>query len=68
MVNRLIAKGRLTDSKYHPIHVARVCLDRDLDYGTKLDRRPGFLEDRREYGKTKARWFLKERHPRDEGS
>jgi NTE family protein len=61
MVNRLIAQGKLTDPKYHPIHVARVCLDRDLDYSTKLDRSPGFLEELREYGKTKARWFLKER-------
>jgi NTE family protein len=61
MMNRLIAAGRLSDPKYHPIHVARINLDRDLDYGSKLDRRPAFLEELREYGRAKARWFLKER-------
>jgi NTE family protein len=61
MVNRLIAKGKLKDPKYHPIHVSRIALDRDLDYSSKLDRWPGFLNELREYGKAKARWFLKER-------
>ena len=28
MINRLIAKGKLNDPKYHPIHVARIHLDR----------------------------------------
>jgi NTE family protein len=61
MINRLIATGTLNDPKYHPIHLARVCLDRDLEYSTKLDRRPAFLAELMEYGRTKARWFLKER-------
>lgn len=61
MINRLIASGRLSDPKYHPIHVARIGLDRDLEFSTKLDRRPGFLNELMEYGRTKARWFLKER-------
>jgi hypothetical protein len=26
-----------------------------------MDRRPAFIEELREYGKTKCRWFLKER-------
>ena len=64
MINRLIAQGKLNDPKYHPIHVARIVLDRDLDYGSKLDRRPEFLDELREYGKAKARWFLKERQGR----
>jgi NTE family protein len=59
--NRLIAKGQLNDPKYHPIHVSRIMLDRDLDSGSKLDRRPAFLSELREYGRSKARWFLKER-------
>ena len=61
MINRLIAEGKLNDPKYHPIRVARIALDRDLDYGSKLDRRPAFLKELREHGKVKARWFLEER-------
>jgi len=61
MINRLIATGNLKDPKYHPIHVARILLDRDLGYGSKLDRKREFLDELREYGKSKARWFLKER-------
>lgn len=64
MVNRLIAAGALNDPKYHPIDVTRICLDRDLDYSSKLDRRPEFLEELRAYGMTQARWFLKEREGR----
>ena len=64
MINRLIATGKLNDPKYHPIHVARIPLDRDLSYSTKLDRWPAFLDELREYGKSKARWFLKEREGR----
>ena len=64
MINRLIATGKLNDPKYHPIHVARIHLDRDLGYSSKLDRKPEFLDELREYGKSKARWFLKEREGR----
>ena len=64
MINRLIATGKLNDPKYHPIHVARIHLDRELNYSTKLDRWPAFLDELREYGKSKARWFLKEREGR----
>ena len=61
MVNRLIAQGKMVDPKYHPIHVGRITLDQDLDYASKLDRRPAFLEELIEYGRGKARMFLKER-------
>jgi NTE family protein len=61
IINRLIAAGKLNDPKYHPIHVARISLDRELGYMSKLDRDPAFLEELMEYGKAKARWFLKER-------
>jgi len=59
--NGLIAKGKLNDPKYHPIYVARINLDRDLGYASKLDRTREFLEELRENGRSKARWFLKER-------
>ena len=42
----------------------RIHLDRDLGYASKLDRKPEFLDELREYGKSKARWFLKEREGR----
>jgi NTE family protein len=61
MMNRLLAAGKLHDPKYHPIHVARIVLDRDLDYASKLDRRPDFLDELKEHGMAQARWFLKER-------
>lgn len=61
MMNRLIANGTVCHSKYHPIHVARIVLDRELDYASKLDRRPEFLSELQDYGHAKARLFLKER-------
>jgi NTE family protein len=64
IINRLIATGKLEDPRYHPIDVARIPMDQDLDYASKLDRRPEFLRELSDHGKTKARWFLKEREKR----
>jgi NTE family protein len=64
MMNRLLAAGKLNDPKYHPIHVSRIQLDQDLGYSSKLDRRAAFLDELRQHGKAKARWFLKERDGR----
>jgi len=61
MNNRAIAEGRLKQPKNQPIHLARVAFDRHLGYRSKLDRRPEFLLELREYGRTKSRWFLQER-------
>jgi NTE family protein len=61
MLNRAIASGKLTDSKYHRIHVERIPMDRELGYRSKMDRSPALLEELREFGKTKCRWFLKQR-------
>jgi NTE family protein len=63
-LNRAIRGGRLTDTRFRPIEVTRISLDRELGYRSKLDRRPELLEELREYGKTKCRWFLKEREAR----
>src|SRR3954454_28944 len=46
------------------IQIARVPLGRDLGYRSKLDRRPEFLRELKEYGMTKSRWFLQERESR----
>jgi NTE family protein len=64
MINRAIARGSLQDPRFRPIRASRIALDRDLDYRSKLDRRPELLEELRELGRTKARWFLKERQTR----
>jgi NTE family protein len=68
VINRAIAKGVLTDPKYRPIQVARIALDRDLDYRSKMDRRPELLEELRMQGQTKWRWFLKDRQSRLEST
>jgi NTE family protein len=62
--NRAIAQGRFKDPAFRPIHISRIPLDRDLGYRSKLDRRPEFLWELKEYGKTKSRWFLQERESR----
>jgi len=61
MINRAIARGSLTDPRFRPIRVSRIALDRDLNYRSKLDRRLELLEELREFGRTRVRWFLKER-------
>jgi NTE family protein len=60
-LNRAVASGKVDRSRYRPMRVARIALERELGYRSKLDRKPGFLEELRQYGRTKARWFLKDR-------
>ena len=50
MLNRAIASGKLTDSKYHRIHVERIPMDRELGYRSKMDRSPALLDELREFG------------------
>jgi NTE family protein len=64
MINRAIASGTLKDPKFRPITVSRIALDRDLNYRSKLDRRAVLLDELRELGRTKVRWFLRERAAR----
>jgi NTE family protein len=66
-INRAIAQGKIIDPKYRPIWVSRITLDRQLNFRSKMDRRPGLLDELREYGHTKWRWFQKERASRIEG-
>jgi NTE family protein len=61
MINRALAEGRLNDPKFHPIKTTRIAFDRDLDYRSKLDRTPSFLEELRLYGRVKSKGFLRER-------
>ncbi|HVU51552.1 MAG TPA: patatin-like phospholipase family protein [Polyangia bacterium] len=66
-LNRASAAGKI-DSRYRPIKVSRIALDRELGYRSKLDRRPQFLDELREFGNTKARWFLRERESASVGA
>jgi NTE family protein len=60
-LNRVYRQGRLGGTGFHPIDVSRISLDRELGYRSKLDRRPEWIDELREYGRTKCRWFLRER-------
>jgi len=60
-INRAIAQGRLAGTQFRPIQISRISLDRELPHWSKLDRRPELLEELREFGRTKCRWFLKDR-------
>ena len=59
--NRAIAAGTLKDPTRRKIRIQRIALDRHLHSRTKADRDPELLADLQEYGRTKSRWFLKER-------
>lgn len=60
-INRALAQGTLTDSRYRPIQVSRIALDWELGYSSKLDRSAERIEQLRTYGRTKWRLFAKER-------
>jgi len=63
-INRGLANGSLTSSRYRPIWVGRIALNRELNYRSKLDRRSEWLDELRQYGQTKWRLFAKERESR----
>ena len=64
MLNRGIARGRITDPDLRPMRVSRISMDRELNYRSKLDRRPEHLGELREFGRTKWRWFERARNAR----
>jgi len=60
-INRKLALGIINPQRFRHIRVMRIALDRELGYHSKLDRRPEWLEELREYGRTRCRWFLRQR-------
>jgi NTE family protein len=60
-INRALAERKIHDSKYRRIRVARIALDRELNYRSKLDRSPELLSELRDYGIMKWKRFVKER-------
>ena len=67
-INRKIAQGIISRDRFRHIRVERIALDRELRYHSKLDRRPEWLDELREYGRTRCRWFLRERQARVQGT
>ena len=61
-INRALAERKIHDSKYRRIRVARISLDRELNYRSKLDRSPELLAELRDYGIMKWKRFVKERN------
>ena len=57
-VNDWLAQGHLPDDEYKHTTVRRIQLDRDLDYASKLDRSPGFVEGLIDYGEERGAAFL----------
>ena len=64
VINQAIARGKLKDSRFRPVRISRIALDRDLGYRSKMDRRSELLDELRDYGQAKGRWFLTERSSR----
>jgi NTE family protein len=64
-LNQAVISGKVDSTRYRPISVSRIALDRELGYQSKMDRSPELLNDLREYGNTKSRWFLKDRESRN---
>ncbi len=60
-INQLLQKNMLQNSPYIPIRVHRILLQRDLDYSSKLDRSPYFIQDLISYGEAEAEKFLHDR-------
>jgi NTE family protein len=59
-INQLLQKGMLQNSPYIPIQVRRILMQRDLDYPSKLDRNPYFIQNLIAYGEAEAEKFLRD--------
>jgi NTE family protein len=64
-INQALAQGKLNDPRYRRTRVGRISLDPELGSHSRMDRRPGLLDELRELGKTRCRWFLEQRKSRD---
>jgi NTE family protein len=57
-INDFIRKKLFIDGKYKHIEVKRIKMLLDLDYASKLDRSPTFLQEMIQYGETQAERFF----------
>ena len=56
-VNQWVGKGLMAAGKHQVIPVRRIEMERDLDYPSKLDRSPAFIQDLMAYGEEQAKSF-----------
>jgi len=59
-INQLLQKGMLQNSPYILIQIRRILMQRDLDYPSKLDRNPYFIQNLIAYGEAEAEKFLRD--------
>jgi NTE family protein len=57
-INRFVGDGSLSGTKHRKIGVEIITIDRDLDYASKLDRTPSFLDALAAHGEEQAAAFL----------
>lgn len=60
-INQLLRNNMLHNSPYIPIQIRRILLLRGLDYPSKLDRSPSFIQDLISYGEAEGEKFLRDR-------
>lgn len=61
-VNQWLADGLLPDTHFKPVTVRRIPLTLELDYPSKLDRRPAFIARLMAIGRATGERFLAELH------
>lgn len=59
-VNAMVDQGVITNDDYRHIDVRRLVMTRRLDYPSKLDRDPEFIDELIEHGRNKTAEFLEE--------
>ncbi|MDM8559343.1 patatin-like phospholipase family protein [Candidatus Parabeggiatoa sp. HSG14] len=60
-INEFIVKyPEFAKSKYKPIEVRQIEMLRDLDYASKVDRNPTFINDLKNYGEKQATLFFQQ--------
>jgi len=57
-INHLIATGVISDANYKHVTIRRLMMQRSLDYASKLDRSPSFIQDLIADGEERARAFV----------
>lgn len=60
-INEFINQGYLPESKYKRVTIRRLTMHRELDYASKLDRNPSFIQDLIADGERQAEAFLHDR-------
>jgi NTE family protein len=58
-INELLRNNFLANGKYQHIEVKRIRMLWDLDYSSKIDRNPGFIQELIAYGEKEAEAFLR---------